>query len=75
MGGGRVWGLKRPMWVEFFVVPAEQGLVQGTRDEMGFFFGHHSPMALCSIVVQASSSSIAVCRAPPSLPFLQDVSL
>ena len=30
MGGGRGWGLKRPMWVEFFVVPAEQGLVSMT---------------------------------------------
>ena len=25
---------------------------------MGFFFGHHSPMPLCSLVVQASTTSI-----------------
>jgi len=40
---------------------------------VGLRFGHHSTMALYSVVVQSSSPSISVCRAPPSLPFLQDV--
>ena len=40
---------------------------------VGLRFGHHSTMALYSVVVQASFPSISVCRAPPSLPFLQDV--
>ena len=37
-------------------------------------FGHDSAMALCARVVQASSPSIPVCRAPTSLPFPQGVS-
>ena len=41
---------------------------------VGLGFGHHSTMALYSVVVQASSPSISVRRAPPSLPFLQVVS-
>ena len=53
-GGGRGWGLKSPTWVEFFVVLDEQRATQGTWDAMGFLFGRHSPMALCSMVVQAS---------------------
>ena len=40
---------------------------------VGLRFGHHSTTALYSVVVQASFPSISVCRAPPSLPFLQDV--
>ena len=52
--GGVGWGLKSPTWVEFFVVLDEQRATQGTWDAMGFLFGRHSPMALCSMVVQAS---------------------
>ena len=40
----------------------------------GLRFGHDSAMALCARVVQASSPSIPVCRAPPSLPFPKGVS-
>ena len=32
--------------------------MQGTRDIMGFLFGHQSPLALSSLVVQASTTSI-----------------
>ena len=38
---------------------------------VGLRFGHHSPMVLCAMVAQASTSSIPVCRAPPSLPSLR----
>ena len=38
---------------------------------VGLRFGHHSPMVLCALVVQASASSVPVCRAPPSLPSLR----
>ena len=69
-GGGHGWGLKRPMWVEFFVVFGEEGPAQGARDAMGFFFGHHSPMPLCSLVVQASTTSIPFAELlPQSHPF------
>ena len=40
------------------------------RDAMGFFFGHHSPMPLCSLVVQASTTSIPFAELlPQSHPF------
>ena len=55
VGWGRPWlGAKSPTWMEFFIVLGEQRPAQGTRDAMGFLFGRHSPMALCSMVVQAS---------------------
>ena len=41
---------------------------------LGLPCGHHSRMALCSLVVQASSTSILVYRAPPSPPSPQDAS-
>lgn len=41
---------------------------------VGLPFGHHSTMALCAMVVQASSTSIPVYRTPPSVPSPQDVS-
>ena len=37
---------------------------------MGFFFGHHSPTALCSLVVQASTTNIPFSKLLPySHPF------
>ena len=69
-GGGHGWGFKWPMWVEFFIVLGEQWPAQGTRDAMGFFFGHHSPVPLCSLVVQASTTSIPFAELlPQSHPF------
>ena len=69
-GGGRAWGLQRPTWVEFFIVPCKDKLTQRIRDVMGFFFGHHSPMPLCSLVVQASTTSILFAELlPQSHPF------
>ena len=64
-GGGRAWGLKRPTWVEFFIVPGEDELAQKTRDVMGVFFGHHLPKPLCSMVVQASNWSIPLVELLP----------
>ena len=69
-GGSHNFGLKRPMWVEFFIAPVEQGPAEGTRDAVGFFFGYHLPMALCSLMIQAYTTSILFAKLLPySHPF------
>ena len=55
-------------------MPGEQGPAQRERDCNGLLLWHHSPMALCAMVVQASSTCIPMCRPTPSLPSPQDVS-
>ena len=55
-------------------MPGEQGPAQGREAAMGFFFGHHPATVLCSMLVQASSTCIPMCRLPLSRPSPQDVS-
>ena len=51
-----------------------RGQHRGRGATVGFFSGHQSAMAVCCMVVQASSTSIPVYRTPPSVPSPQDVS-
>lgn len=72
-GRGRVWGLKSPTWVEFFIVLGEQKPAQGTRDAWASCLGvtHQWHSALWWFRLRHKH---LVCRAPPSWPSLQDVS-
>ena len=69
MGGGCGWSSIEPTGV--VALPSAGG---GGAAMVGLPFGHHSTMALCAMVVQASSTSIPVYRTPPSVPSPQDVS-
>ena len=69
MGGGCGWSSIEP--TELVALPSAGG---GGAAMVGLPFGHHSTVALCSLVVQASSTSILAYRAPPSPPSPQDVS-
>ena len=75
MEGGSGWGSIEPTRVVALPSARNEGPTQGERGCNGPLpFGHHSPMALCAMVVPASSTCIPICRAPPSLPSPQDVS-
>ena len=74
-GGGRGWGSIEPTRVVALPSARNEAPTQGERSCNGLLpFGHHSTMALCAMVVQASSTSIPVYRTPPSVPSPQDVS-
>ena len=74
-GGGRGWGSIEPTRVVALPSARNEAPTQGERGCNGLLpFGHHSPKALCAMVVQASSTCIPMCRPTPSLPSPQDVS-
>ena len=67
-GGGRGWGSIEPTRVVALPSAGNEAPTQGERGCNGLLpFGHHSLKALCAMVVQASSTCIPMCRAPPSL--------
>ena len=75
-GGGHGGGSLEPTRMAALPSARNDGPAQGERGCSGVLpFGHHSTMALWSMVVQASSTSIPFIELlPPSLPSPHDVS-